>query len=121
MPWKAAYPRDDWSDKEKGNFSREIWSRLKFGSVAFTPALVAASTAVTYVVAQSGGDVASKAPIGLRVGMQVSVTWPSAPGPGLVIDAWCDTADTLKIRFQNFSGVGVTPPSGAYAFSGMVI
>jgi len=121
MPWKAPYPRDDWTNKEKGNFSREIWVRLRFGSVTFTPLLLAPAAAQTFLIAQSGGDVTSSAAVGLRAGQAVTVTWPSAPATGLVVDAWCDANDTLKIRFQNFGAGNATPPAGAYAFKGMVL
>lgn len=121
MPWLKARPSSVWSDREKNEFSREIWDRLRFGSVTFTPAPVASLTTATYLVAQSGGDVTSSAAVGLRKGMAVHVTWPASPVAGLVLDCWCDLNDTLKIRFSNFSGGGLTPPSGAYAFNGMVI
>jgi len=88
------------------------------GSFTFTPAAVAATTSAAYTVAAAGGDVASQAVVGLRPGQQVSVTWPSRPAPGLVLDCWCDAADTLKVRFSNVSGGALTPPAGAYAFVG---
>jgi hypothetical protein len=121
MSWLAAQPQHANSERERTNFSREIWTRIRFGSVTFAPALVAASTAAIYLIAQSGGDVASSAAVGLRRGMPISVTWPSAPAAGIVVDAWCDLNDTLKVRFQNFSGGGLTPPAGAYSFAGAVI
>jgi hypothetical protein len=121
MSWTLPKPRDTWSDREKGNFAREIWSRIRFASVTFTPAAVTSMTATTYLIAQSGGDVVSSVVVGLRKGMAISATWPAAPSAGLVLDCWCDLDDTLKIRFSNFSGVNLTPLAGAYAFCGMVI
>lgn len=87
------------------------------GSFTFTPAAVAATSSAAYAVAP-GGDVPSQAVVGLRPGQQVSVTWPSRPPTGLVLDCWCDAADTLKVRFSNVSGGALTPPAGAYAFAG---
>lgn len=121
MPWITPQPQPAQDDRERLNFLREIWSRLKWGTVTFTPVSVASLAARTYLVAASGGDVTTNAAIGLRVGMPVTVTWPSAPSTGLILDCWCDAADTLKVRFQNFSAGPLTPPAGAYAFKGVVI
>jgi len=119
--WTAPRPRETWNDLDRGRFFREIWERPKWGTITFAPASVPASTAAVYVVAQSGGDVSTAVVVGLRKGMPTFVAWPSAPPAGLVVDCWCDGNDTLKIRFQNFSGAPVTPPAGAYAFQGTVI
>jgi len=120
MPWITPQPQPAWGDKERLNFLREAWTRLKWGTFAFTPAAVASLTAATYTVAATGGDVTTNAVVGLRAGMAVSVTWPSVPVAGLVLDCWCDASDTLKVRFSNFSGGALTPPAGAYAFQGVV-
>lgn len=85
------------------------------GSFTFTPAVVPATSSATYTVAAASGDVAV---VGLRPGQPVYVTWPSAPPPGVMLDCWCDAADTLKVRFSNFTGAALTPPAGAYAFYG---
>lgn len=121
MPWITPQPQPAQGERERLNFLREIWSRLKWGTITFTPAAVAPLTGTIYLVAASGGDVTTNAVVGLRVGMPITVTWPSTSPAGLVLDCWCDAADTLKVRFQNFSGAALTPPAGAYAFNGVVI
>lgn len=121
MPWKEPSPRDTSSDQEKGNFSREIWARIKFATVAWTPANVPGTTTVTFLFAESGGAVATRAVIGLRIGMAISITPPGAMPNGLFADCWITTKDTLTVRLSNLSGAPVTPPAGNWAFMGVVI
>ncbi|SRR6266404_2237641 len=121
MPWSLPKPRDTWSEREKGNFSREIWSRIHFADVQWTPAAVPASTAMDTLFYDGSPDVSTKAAVGLRVSMEVHPTPPAALPAGVVAEAACLVNDQLTIRISNLSGVPVTPPAGLWAFCGTVI
>ena len=114
MPWSAQRPQDGQDDKR---FAREIYTRLKFGSVTWNPPSVpAASTVDTTLTTSDSMDLS-----GLRAGMSVSVSPPSAIDSGLGWGAIVATDDTLTIRLVNATALGINAASGTWAFHGMVI
>ena len=121
MPWQQPLPRDTNNDREKGNFSREIWTRVKFDNFAMTPAAIPAATSATYTISITAGDVVTDVVRGLRVGMAIKMIWPAHPSAGLTIDGECLADNELKVQIQNFTGGPLTPPAGNYIFMGVVI
>lgn len=117
--WQAPLPRDNASEKERGDFAREVWTRIKFSDFDWTPPAVAAGDQVTFVVAE-GGDVDTKLAIGLRVGMPVSITAPSSLPNGLIVQGLVTTNDHLDIVIGNSTAGSITPPAGAWAYMGIV-
>jgi hypothetical protein len=114
MPWSAQKPMDG-TDVYK--FQREIHTRLKFGSFTWNPPNVpAASTVDTVLTTSDSGDF-----VGLRVGMSVSVSPPSAIDAGLGWGAFVATDDTLTVRLVNATALGINAASGTWSFHGMVI
>lgn len=118
--WKSPNPSESWTDKERVAFEREAWTRIKFGTFAWTPPLVGATTTTTFVAAD-GGTINTKEVIGLRVGMAVKVTAPSVLANGLSADAFVATNDSLSIAIANTTAGGLTPPAGNWSFMGVVI
>lgn len=118
--WNAPQPRDTWTPKERADFEREVWTRVKFGSFDWTPPLIAANTTTAFVVGP-GAAVDTRVTVGLRVGMPVSVTAPDVMVNGLSAQALVAANDTLTIAIANVTAGGLTPPAGTWAFQGMVI
>lgn len=121
MPWQQSLPKDTCSDREKGNFAREIWTRVKFDTFPMTPAAIPALFSATYTISTTAGDVVTDAVRFLRIGMGMKVDWPSKPPAGLTLDGYCTANDELKVQIQNFTGGPLTPPAGNYPFMGVVI
>lgn len=121
MPWKESYPRELASDREKGNFSREVWTRVKFDTFPMTPAAIPAAFSATYTISVTAGDVVTEAVRNLRIGMGMKIDWPSKPAAGLTIDGYCTADNELKVQIQNFTGGPLTPPSGNYIYMGVVL
>lgn len=121
MPWKVPQPVSQWSDKDRVDFFREIWSRLKFGAFIWAPPAIGAGVATTFVVAASGGSVDSLAPVGLRVGQPVTVTVPGLLPFGLTVSALVRVADQLTITIANSTGAPIAPPAGLWSFQGTVL
>lgn len=118
--WNSPVPQESRSDRERTDFMREIWSRVKFGSFDWTPPLVAGNTTSTFTVRESGGSVTSMAPTGLRVGMPVYVTAPAVMSNGLSVQALVATNDVLTIAVANVTAGGLTPPAGTWSFQGVI-
>lgn len=121
MPWQQALPKDTNSDRENGNFAREIWTRVKFGKFAMTPVAIPATTSATYTISTTVGDVVTDVVRGLRVSMAIKMIWPAKPTAGLTIDGECLADNELKVQIQNFTGGAVVPPGGNYIFMGVVL
>jgi hypothetical protein len=121
MPWLQPLPKDTSTDREKGNFSREVWTRVKFDTFPFAPVAIPAATSATYTISTTAGDVVTEAVRFLRIGMGVKVTWPAKPSAGLTIDGECLANDELKVQIQNFTGGALVPPPGNYIFWGVVL
>lgn len=121
MPWKQPYPKDTNTDLEKGNFSREVWTRVKFATFQLTPGSVPAATSATFTISTTAGDVVTDVVRNLRAGMGIKVDWPSRPTAGLTLDGYCTANDELKVQIQNYTGGAVVAPAGAYSFMGVVI
>lgn len=121
MPWQQSLPKDTWNDREKGNFSREVWTRVKFDTFPMTPIAIPAATSATYTISTTAGDVVTDAVRFLRIGMGIKVDWPSAPVAGLTLDGYVTANDQLKVQIQNFTGGPIVPPAGNYVFMGVVL
>lgn len=122
MPWKVAQPLPTWSAVQWAEFGREIFTRAKFFNFTWTPGTIAASTMVTYSMAATGTpDILTNACLGLRIGMSIKLTPPSAPAAGLLWDATVTVNDTLTIWIQNISGAAAAAPAGTWAAKGLVI
>jgi hypothetical protein len=118
--WKQPRPLDTWNAKERGDFEREIWTRVKFGRFDWEPSDVSAVQTRTFTVGV-GALVDTKETTGLRVGMPVRVTPPAIPIYGLYIEAAVLTDDILTIAISNTTLGDLTPPPGAWSFMGVVI
>lgn len=121
MSWQSPQPTPQSQDREKLNFSREIWTRVKFANVTWTPAAVPSYFAMDTLFYDGSPDVSTKVTGGLRVGMEVKVNPPSGLPAGLVVDGFCFINDQLTIRISNFSGGALMAPAGSWAFCGVVI
>lgn len=115
MPWRFA-PKANWSDRDREEFLREIFTRARFDAFTFDPGSIGAnSTLSTSVVAATTPQVT-----GLRVGQPVFVTPPSTFDDGLVASAYVVVDDTLTIRIVNTTGSPINPASGTWSFFGMM-
>lgn len=121
MPWQQSLPKDTSNDREKGNFAREVWTRVKFDTFPFAPAAIPSLFSATYTISTTAGDVVTDAVRFLRIGMGITVDWPSKPPAGLVMSGYCTGNDELKVQIQNYTGGPLTPPAGNYTFYGVVL
>lgn len=121
MPWKAPQPSPAWKERERTDFTKEVWTRIKFISFQWAPGSIAASTVGTFTIATTGGDLTTQAVLGLRVGMPVKLTAPSSPPAGLYWDCAVTANDSLTVWIGNVSGSAETAPSGTWSLMGVVI
>lgn len=117
MSWSVGLPQDKWKDPERFNFYREIYRRVKFGTVTWNPPNVPAASTVDTVLTTVDSDELT----GLRVGMPISVSPPTAIDAGLGWGAFVASDDTLTIRLVNATAGGINAASGTWTFFGTVI
>lgn len=117
MSWGVGLPQERWKDSERFTFFREIYQRAKFGTVTWNPPSVPANSTVdTVLTTTDSGELT-----GLRAGMAIAVTPPSAISAGLGWGAFVASDSTLTVRLVNATAAPIDPASGAWTFNGMVI
>lgn len=117
MGWSAGAPQLRWELDDYRRFVTEMYTRFKFGSVTWNPPNVpAASTVDTVLTTSDSGDLT-----GLRAGMSISVTPPSAIDSGLGWCAFVATDNTLTVRLVNATTGAINPASGEWTYHGMVL
>lgn len=107
-------PTDNWSDKEKLAWMRDVASRFHGGSFIWDPPPIGGAT-TSDSLGLTGATFPILAP--LRVGMVIMVSPPSGMPVGTgVAYARVLSEGVLTIRLFNLSGFAQNPPSGAWTF-----
>lgn len=125
--WKQPRPKDTWSDKEWGDFGREIWDRLRFFYVPVPTGLSIPAGGVTgqYVTpVGGGGDIETDLVRGLRIGMPVKLTntllGGNPPVAGMTWDCAVMADDNLTLWWMNSSGVPIGIQDGNWSVMGVI-
>lgn len=111
MPWTSPFPTERWQETDVRTYLREIYTRLKFGTVTVNPGNVSANSTLDTAVTVDG----------LRTGMPVFVSPPSTLDSGIAFaGAWVASNNTLTIRLANVTAGGINPASATWAYAGVI-
>lgn len=126
--WKQPNPKDTATDKERADFLREIWSRVKFFRITIPIGFAAPAGGVETIFVSrvgGGGDIETDQVLGLRQGMPVKLTYTSlggtSPTAGLTWDCAVQSDDGLDIWFTNSSGAPIAVVDGEWSVMGVVL
>lgn len=116
MSWTAGFPTDRMDERGTRAFLREVYTRVKSDTFTWDPPNVGADAAVDTTLTTTDAPELE----GLRAGMPIQVTPPSAVDAGITWGAWVATDDTLTIRLRNHTGSGVNMASGTWGYMGVL-
>lgn len=119
MAWTVPLPQDNWSERDKNAFLREVWMRYRNAFVFAwdAPSVGAGDTVDTTLTSATVPQLGS-----FRAGMPVYVSPPPSITAGLhVTGAWVPADGQLTIRLYNSTGGGIDLGSADWSVGGALL